>query len=93
MSPDGVPSEAIRHYHRQILTKAIAALDEQAVDERLVSGITLATDPKRLPLMQKELSQFLQDFGRKYGTGRRAGEVYQLEVAFFRLTEKEGQDA
>lgn len=90
MSPDGIPSEAIRNYHRQILTKAISALDGQTLDEREISGITFAVDPRLIPALKKELSGFLDEIGRRYGSGKRAEEVYQLELALFRLSEHEG---
>ncbi len=87
ISPDGIPSEAIRNYHRQILQKAIQALDVQPVDAREISGVTLSVNPVNLPAMKKELSGFLDQMAEKYGSSKSRKEVYQCEVALFRLSE------
>jgi uncharacterized protein (TIGR02147 family) len=85
-SPEGIPSEAIRNYHQQILRKAIQALEEQSVSEREISGITLAVAKRSLPDFKHDVSQFLDKMGKKYGSGKKKQEVYQLETALFRLT-------
>lgn len=89
ISPDGIPSEAIRNYHRQVLQKAIQALDVQPVDSREISGVTLSVNPVNLPAMKKELSGFLDQMAEKYGSGKNRKEVYQCEVALFKLSEGE----
>jgi uncharacterized protein (TIGR02147 family) len=87
LSPSGIPSEAIRNYHRQILERAIQALETQSVNEREVTGVGLAIDPRDMPEIQKQVSDFhdkiVADFAR---TGSRAKEVYQLESILFRLS-------
>lgn len=85
-----VPSEAVRNYHRQLLQKAIQALDLQPVNEREISGIGIALDPAKLESIKKEISEFLDKLAAKYSKGKRS-EVYQLEMAFFKLTE--GRDS
>lgn len=85
-SPCGIPSEAIRHYHRQILSKADQALDFQGIDERDITGAGFAMDPHDLPALKKELSVFLRTLSGKYSRAKRKTEVYQLELALFRLT-------
>jgi uncharacterized protein (TIGR02147 family) len=87
LSPSGIPSEAIRNYHRQVLERAIQALETQTVSEREISGVGLAIDPRDLPELQKEINQFHDKIVNEYGRrGSRAKEVYQLESALFRLT-------
>ncbi len=86
LSPSGVSSEAIRSYHRQMLQKAIQALDLQNVTDREISGIGFAVDPLNLGSIKKEISEFLDELAAKYSKGKRT-DVYQLEVAFFKLTE------
>ncbi len=87
LSPSGIPSEAIRNYHRQILERAIQALETQSVSEREVTGVGLAIDPRDMSEIQKQVSDFhdkiVADFAR---TGSRAKEVYQLESVLFRLS-------
>lgn len=87
MSPSGIPSEAIRAYHRTMLAKAAAALETQPVDERDITGLGLAINPSDLPGLTRDLREFRDRITTKYSRGRRT-EVYQLEMSLFRITEK-----
>lgn len=87
MSPDGIPSEAVRNYHRQILELAARSLELQALSEREISGITLAIHPKFIAAVKKEMAVFLDGIAERYGVGKKPQQVYQLEMAFFRLSE------
>lgn len=89
-STGGIPSAAIRSYHRQMLDKAIAALEFQPVQERDITGIGFACDPKDIEAIKREISEFQDQLVAKYrgGTGKgKATDVYHIEVAFFKLTE------
>jgi uncharacterized protein (TIGR02147 family) len=85
---EGIPSEAIRHYHKTLLDKAKTAVDVQPVYERYFSGLGLSVDSIDLKALHKDFGVFLQQMAKKYGN-RKGSETYQLELAFFRLTEKE----
>jgi uncharacterized protein (TIGR02147 family) len=85
LSPTGIPSAAIRHYHRQMLEKASEALETHPVQERDITGIGFAVDPKYLPSIRKEISDFQDRLVARFSKGKRT-EVYQLEMALFRLT-------
>lgn len=90
ISPDGIPSEAIRNYHRQILEKAAESLETQSVTEREIAGVGFAFDPKRLPELKKEIHSFLDRVVRNYAPSpgsEKPGEVYHLETSFFRMTQ------
>ncbi len=80
------PSEAIRDFHRHILAKAEQALEFQTVTEREFQGVTLAMNPSLLPILKKELSNFLDELGQRYGSAKNKTEVYHIELAAFRLT-------
>ncbi len=86
-TPSGVPSEAIRKFHRQILEKAIEALDTQTVEERSVSNMVLAVDPADLKEAEELIKKFRREFEAKFCRAQNAKEVYTLNVQFFRLTE------
>jgi len=86
MSPDGIPSDAVRAYHRQILGKAAAALDEQPVEEREIAGVSFAISWKLMGPLKKELSQFLDHVATKYGAGKHRTEVVHVELACFRMS-------
>ncbi len=83
----GVPSEAIRNYHKQLLQKAIEAIDFQPVQERDVSGIGFACDAKDVDAIRNEILEFQEKLASKYRKGKNVGEVYHLEMALFRLTQ------
>ncbi len=89
ISPEGIPSEAIRNYHRQILQKAIDSLELQSVDEREIAGVSLAIDLKHIASMKKEIADFLDEMVRRYSKGKNRKCVYQIEIGLFRLTQRE----
>lgn len=89
-SPDGVPSEAIRNYHRQMLSKAVQALEVQPVTEREFAGVGFPIDPKDMASLKIELNTFIDTLVAKYAKSpRQKKEVYHLEMALFRLTQGE----
>lgn len=85
-SPDGIPSQAIRNYHRAILQKASESLETQHLDEREITGLGFAVDPKHIPNIKKEIQQFRDMIAEKYSKGEKTV-VYQLELALFKLSE------
>jgi uncharacterized protein (TIGR02147 family) len=87
MSNEGIPSKAIRNYHRQILNKAIESLELQPVNEREISGIGMAIDMNDLKAIKKDISEFQDMLIEKYSKGKKE-RVYQLEVALFALSEE-----
>jgi uncharacterized protein (TIGR02147 family) len=86
ISTTGVPSEAIRQYHRQLLKRALDALDFQPVQERDITGISFSCDTKDIEAIRREISEFQDRMIAKYHRSR-GNEVYHLETALFRLTE------
>ncbi len=58
ISSSGIPSEAIRSYHKQVLTKAMQALETQPVNERDITGLGIALDTRDLPDLIGELRKF-----------------------------------
>ena len=80
-------SEALRNYHRSILKKALESLDFQSFSEREISGIGLAIDPKDIDAIRKDIQDFQDQMASKYSRVKKRTVVYQLETAFFRLTE------
>jgi uncharacterized protein (TIGR02147 family) len=91
---NGVPSEAIRRFSRQILSKASESIDLQTVDERDLSTLTVGIDPALMPKFKEMIRKFRREFNAlavesaaKQKT--RPSEVYSLAVQFFRLSSKE----
>jgi uncharacterized protein (TIGR02147 family) len=89
-----IPSQSIREFHRQIITKALRALSEQSVHERDFSAITFSFDSKLVAQFQTKIEKLRREIYRaqkESGTSLRSkkNEVYCLSVQFFRLSEKE----
>lgn len=87
-SPDGIPSEAIRKFHRQVMEKAIQAVDFQTVEERDMSSIVLAFDTRRMEEAKADIKRFRRAFDAKYGSPGNKDQVYCLSLKFFRMQEK-----
>ncbi|MCO4792152.1 MAG: TIGR02147 family protein [Bacteriovoracaceae bacterium] len=85
-SPDGIPSQAIRNYHSAILKKATESLETQNLDEREITGLGFAVDPKHIPTIKKEIQEFRDMIAQKYSKGEKTV-IYQLELALFKLSE------
>jgi len=85
LSPDGIPSSAVRAYHRRMLGLALEALELQSLDERDITGLGFAVDPAHLTKIKREISEFQDQLATKYSKGKKR-EIYFLETALFRLS-------
>lgn len=89
---NGVPSEAIRKFNRQILEKSREAVSFQPVEERDISSLTLAVRKKDIPVVIEKIRKFRREINSELEQAVPDGgadEVYSLAIQFFRLTEKE----
>lgn len=80
-----MPSEAIRQHHRGMLTRALEALSEQSVSERLFNSITLNFKPEDLELAKKRIVDFNRAFHEEFGHND-SDTVYQLNIQLFSHT-------
>jgi uncharacterized protein (TIGR02147 family) len=81
----GVPSAALRKFNRQLLEKAAESLEEQSIEERDITTITMAIDPERLTEAKKMIAQFRRKICQFLEQGNRT-EVYSFVPALFRLS-------
>lgn len=81
-STHDVPSAALRKHHRQLLAQAVDALDTVSVDERDVTSMTLAIDPRRLPEAKRRIKAFRRELAA-FLEGGDATAVYQLCIQLF----------
>lgn len=82
-APD-LPSEAVRSFHAAFLEKAKIAQELQSIDERDITGITVATDPERIAdakIMIRDFRRQLMDFLE----GGKPSQVFHLGIQLFRL--------
>lgn len=88
ISANGVPSEAVRNYHKSLLKKAAEALDTQSLKEREFLSVGLAFDPQYIDKVKEEMNRFSDQIVETYSKGKKT-EVYQFCLQFFRLTQRE----
>lgn len=80
-----VPSEAIKHFNRQILEKAKDALTFQHINERDFTTITMSINPAKIPEAKKLIKQTRRDLCELLETGERSA-VYCFSAQLFRLS-------
>jgi len=89
-APDGVPNDAIRKFHRQILDRAVESVSSQTVDERYLNSTVLPIQLKDLPRAREKIKRFHREFDAEFtpATHGQGDHVYALAVQFFTLTPK-----
>lgn len=60
-----VPNVAVRKVHRQLIEKAQAALETQAIEHRDITGMTMAISKKRLPQAKEMIRQFRRQLSKE----------------------------
>lgn len=83
---DGVPSEAIRKFHRQILEKALQAIPNQSVDERYLMTTILPVSQSDMARAQARIQEFHQKFVEEFGSAPDQDRIYGLAVQYFRIS-------
>ncbi|MNL26258.1 hypothetical protein D3C87_1477750 [compost metagenome] len=84
-----IPSEAIRHFHGQILKKAAKALKEQTLDQREFRSTIFSMRKKDLPQLKRDLNQFWIDQIAKYAMPNKNDAVYCFSTQLFDLLEED----
>jgi uncharacterized protein (TIGR02147 family) len=82
---DGIPSEAIRKFHAQILAKASEAIDAQTVSERSISSIVFPFHVKNFSEAEDIIKKFRKSFSGQFDPAAQKDSVYCLAIQFFRL--------
>lgn len=82
---DQVPSEACRQNNREYITKALASLENHSVEDRDISGITMAISSKKLPAAKKIIQNFRREMAEFLETDPK-DEVYRLNIQLFPLS-------
>ncbi len=85
LTTDGVPSEAIRKFTRQVLSKAIDALTEQKIEERDFTTMTFAGNPKKLKEAAALVRRCRDQVVAKLEEGE-ATDVLSFSTQIFRLS-------
>ena len=85
-----ISTEVTRGFHRQLLNKALQALDNEPFERRVFASITLPVSSERVEHARRRIEdakiELSDEFEAKPGE---ATDVYQLLVQFYPLTPKE----
>ena len=79
-----IPSSAIRHYHSQNLDTAKYSLHNNAINERVFSSISIATNKEKLKLAEKKIIKFKEEMSKILSTSA-PEEVYTIAVQILSL--------
>lgn len=84
---DDVPSNIIRQFHKETLTRAMRAIEEQNVKERLVSTTIFNINPEKREDAFKSMAEFRKKFCVDFTADEdinENSEVYTLAMQFFK---------
>jgi hypothetical protein len=85
-----IPNAALKRSHRESILQAAEALEKVPTAERDVTSMTMAIDPRKLPLAKTLIRDFRFRLASLLETGART-EVYNLNVQLVPVTKKERQ--
>lgn len=77
---------ALRNLQRQILQKAIEAMENTDFEERDQSSITLCVDKDRLAEAKERIKVFRRELMQFLESGKNKDEVYQMSFSLFPIT-------
>ena len=87
--PTSKTDPTIRNFHVQMIDKAkyelLRKTDDQAFQKRLITGTTMAVDPKHAPLIKQKIQHFMAEIAQEFSDGV-PQELYQLNVQLFPLS-------
>jgi uncharacterized protein (TIGR02147 family) len=89
IADQGMPTEAVKKFHAQILNKAIQALEFQTKDERYGISAAMPFKVKSLDRAKKLIQKFRTDFAKEISDHEGGEEIYSLSLQFFKLTKND----
>jgi uncharacterized protein (TIGR02147 family) len=87
LTTNDVPSSAIKRHHFGMINRGLEAINEQDVNERQVTSVTMKVKDEDLLEAKKYIFDFIKDFNEKFSTTE-ANELYQLNMQFFKHTKE-----
>ena len=90
ISPSGTPLDAAKKIHRQLLIKAIDALEVQEIEERNFTSGFLRVRMKDLPYVERRIKEFRRELAKELESGDSHDSIYCLSVQFFRGDHSKG---
>lgn len=87
ITTNDVPSQAIKKHHFGMINRAIEAIEEQNVNRRQISSMTLKINKSTMTEAKQSIFNFLKDFNEKYSS-HESSDLYQLNLQFFSHTKE-----
>lgn len=87
-TPQEMKSLVVRNFHRQMIERALAAIDGIPQEERDLTGLTIALPKAKLGEIKKRVAQFRRELNAVYSGDPEADNVYQLNFQIFPLLKK-----
>jgi len=78
-------SIAIQQFHRQVLDKAVVAIEDQTFDQRYLSSFFIALQEEEVPKAKKMITDFLDKFASTFDGTAGKTQLYSLGLQFFDL--------
>lgn len=87
---DKLPSPVIREYHRQMINKALVAIDTQDLSERFLTSTTFSVRKSQIPEIYEVIKKLISETIRASDTPslEEPDELYALNVQLFNLKER-----
>jgi len=84
----GVPSAALKKFHKQHIQKSLQAVDEVSLDKRDITCMTMAIDLARLPVAKEMIKNFRRELCQ-YLEGGEKSHVYNINIQLIPLSSKD----
>lgn len=84
-----ISTAATQNFHRQLLSKALESLENDPMEARDFSSITLALDPVDIPYAKERIRHFRRDLTAELEKKGRPKEVYNLTVQIYPVSKVE----
>ncbi len=84
-STQGIPSEALRSFHSQMLSKAEQALHFQSLDQRHIRSTTLLIQKERVPEVKAYLAGVWEELVKRFADNDAGDSVYHMGFQVFEL--------
>lgn len=79
------PAPMIRSFHKQLLAKAAAAIDEQPIENRGYNSCVLSFDKAKLPQAREWLRTMYKEFVEEFGNNKPSDAVYAFTACYFQV--------
>lgn len=83
----GIPSEGVKTFHRQILEKATRALAFQNQEERYGYSWMMPVKVKNIHRAKKLIRKFKDEFSKELAEQHEGEEIYGVSVQYFKMSE------